>query len=73
MSINGIRVFAADLGRRPLAALGGRVSDYLTSVGMTAFFAFLRISNRPLSWLERRMGRPLRANAIAWVVRRARG
>jgi hypothetical protein len=73
VSTYGLRLFAAKLRRRPVAALGGLLSDYLTYVGMTAFFAFLRISNRPLSWLERRMGRPLRASAIAWVVRRARG
>ena len=73
MSFHGIRLFRAKLRKRPLATLFGLLSDYLTYVGMVVFWAFLRVSNRPLSWLERRTGRPLRASVIAWVARRARG
>lgn len=73
MSFYGLRLFGAKLRTRPLAALAKLLSDYLTYVGMVAFWAFLRSSNRPLSWLERRTGRPLRASVIAWVARRARG
>jgi hypothetical protein len=73
MSGYGLRLFAAKLRKRPLAALGGLASDYLTYVGMMAFWGFLRISNRPLSWLERQTGRPVRASVIAWIARRARG
>ena len=73
MSLYGLRLFGAKLRKRPLAALVALASDYLTYVGMVAFWAFLRVSNRPLFWLERRLGRPLRASVIAWVVRRARG
>jgi membrane-bound metal-dependent hydrolase YbcI (DUF457 family) len=73
MSAYGLRLFGAKLRKRPLAAVFGLLSDYLTYVGMVAFWAFLRVSNRPLSWLERRTGRPVRANVIAWVARRARG
>ncbi len=57
--------------RRPLANLSGALSDSLTGLGLKACFFLLRASNRPLSWLEQRLGRPLRANAMAWVLRRA--
>ena len=73
MSRYGLRLFEAKLRKRPIAALVGLLSDYLTYVGMMAFWAFLRVSNRPLSWLERRTGRPVRASVLAWVARRARG
>jgi hypothetical protein len=73
MSAYGLRLFGAKLRKRPLAAVVGLLTDYLTYVGMVAFWAFLRVSNRPLSWLERRTGRQVRASVIAWVARRARG
>jgi hypothetical protein len=73
MSLYGLRRFGAKLRRRPLAAVAGLATDYLTYVGMVVFWAFLRASNRPLGWLERRLRRPLRASVIAWVARRARG
>ena len=73
MSAYGLRLFGAKLRKRPLAAVVGLLTDYLTYVGMVAFWAFLRVSNRPLSWLERRTGRQVRASVIARVARRARG
>jgi hypothetical protein len=73
VSLYGLRLFIAKLRKRPLAALFGLASDYLTYIGMVAFWAFLRASSRPLSWLERRTGRPVRASVIAWIARRARG
>jgi len=56
-----------------LAGLAGLVSDYLTYVGMVAFWLFLVISRRPLVWLERRLRRPIREAIIAKVARLARG
>ena len=73
MSARGLWLFGAKLRSRPLAALGGLLSDYLTYVGMVAFWLLLVASNRPLAWLERRLRRPLRAGLIAWVARLARG
>lgn len=73
MSGLGLRLFGAKLRKRPMAAIGGLLSDYLTYVGMVAFWLFLVGSKRPLAWLERRLRRPLRAAIIAWVARRARG
>jgi len=73
MSADGLRLFGAKLRKRPLAALAGLLADYLTFVGMIAFWLFLAISARPLGWLERRLRRPLRAGIIEWVARRARG
>lgn len=73
MRLYGLRLFGTKLRKRPLAALFGLVSDYLTYVGMVVFWVFLRVSSRPLSWLERRSGRPVRASVIAWIARRARG
>jgi hypothetical protein len=69
----GLRLFAAKLRQRPLAALAALLSDYLTFVGMIAFWLFLVVSASPLAWLERKLRRPLRAGIIAWVARRARG
>jgi hypothetical protein len=57
--------------RRPLASASGALSDSLMSLGFKACLFLLRASNRPLSWLERRLRRPLRAHAMAWVIRRA--
>jgi hypothetical protein len=73
VSLYGLRLFGTKLRKRPLAALFGLVSDYLTYVGMVVFWIFLRVSSRPLSWLERRTGRPVRTNVITWIARRARG
>ena len=73
MSSLGLRLFGDKLRRRPAAAIAGLLSDYLTYVGMIAFWLFLLASRRPLAWLERRLRRPLRAGIIAWVARLARG
>ena len=73
MSSLGLRLFAAKLRKRPIAALAGLLADYATYAGMMAFWFFLVTSARPLAWLERRARRPIRARIIAWVARRARG
>ncbi len=73
MSKLGLLLFAAKFRKRPLVALRGLLSDYLTYAGMVAFWFFLGASRRPLAWLERRLRRPLRAGIIEWVARRARG
>jgi hypothetical protein len=56
-----------------MAAVAGLFSDYLTYAGMMAFWLFLATSRRPLIWLERRLGRPIRSTLVAWVARLARG
>ena len=73
MSARGLRLFGAKLRRRPLAALGGLLFDYLTYLGMVAFCLLLVATGRPLAWLERRSHRPLRASLIERVARLARG
>jgi hypothetical protein len=73
MSGLGLRLFGAKLRKRPASAIGGLLSDYLTYIGMVAFWLVLVASKRPLAWLEQRRRRPLRAGIIAWVARRARG
>jgi hypothetical protein len=73
MSGLGLRWFGAKLRKRPASAIGGLLSDYLTYIGMVAFWLFLVASKRPLAWLEPRLRRPLRTAIIAWVARRARG
>jgi hypothetical protein len=73
MNALGLRLFGAKLRKRPMAAIAGLLSDYLTYAGMIGFWLFLIASKRPLAWLERRLRRPLRAGIIAWVARLARG
>jgi len=73
MSPLGLRLFGTKLRRRPLSALAGLLTDYLTYVGMVAFVIFLVASKAPLAWLERISGRPLRANLIGRVARLSRG
>ena len=65
--------FGRKLSGRPFAALTRLLADYLTYVGMVAFWIFLVVSKRPLAWLERRLRRPLRERIIAWAARLARG
>jgi hypothetical protein len=65
--------FGRKLSGRPFAALTRLLADYLTYVGMVAFWIFLVVSKRPLAWLERRLRRPLRERIIAWASRLARG
>lgn len=69
----GIRLFAARLRERPLAALASLLRDYLTYVGMVLFWLFLLASKRPLAWLDSGLRRPLRPRLVEWVARRARG
>lgn len=73
MSTRGLQLFRAKLRRRPVAALTGLLLDYLTYVGMVAFWLFVVLSKAPLAWLDRRLRRPLRPRLIDWVARRARG
>lgn len=73
MSGRGLWLFGAKLRARPAAALGGLLVDYLTYLGMVAFWLFLVASRWPLGWLERRLRRPLRARIIGAVARLARG
>jgi hypothetical protein len=73
MSARGLRLFGAELRRRPLAALVRLGTDYLTYVGMVAFWLFLVASRRPLTWLEGRLHRPLRAWLIERVAKLSRG
>jgi hypothetical protein len=73
MSTRGLRLFGAKLRRRPLAALAGLGADYLTYVGMVAFWLGLVVSRRPLVWLEARLRRPVRAWLIDLVAKLARG
>ncbi len=68
-----MRRFAVKLRERPFAALARLLSDYLTYVGMVAFWLFLVVSKRPLAWLEGRVDRPIRERIIAWIARLARG
>jgi hypothetical protein len=73
MKEKALRRFLVKLSERPIAALVGLLSDYLTYVGMVAFWLFLVISKRPLRWLERRWRRPLRERIIAWIAGLAQG
>lgn len=63
--------FSAITFRRPLTVVSGALSDSLTGLGLKTCFFLLRASNRPLSWLERRLRRPLRVQAMTWLLRRA--
>ncbi len=69
----GVHLFAARLRKHPLRALLGLCFDYLTYVGMVAFWLFLVTSKRPLAWLDRRLRRPLRPRLIDWIARRSHG
>ena len=73
MKEKALRRFGVKLTKRPFAALTRLLSDYLTFVGMVAFWLFLVVSKRPLAWLERRLRWPLRERIIAWTARLARG
>ena len=73
MSGRGLRLFGVKLRARPMAAVGGLLADYLTYLGMVAFWLLLVASGWPLGWLERRLHRPLRARVVAVVARLARG
>lgn len=73
MSNLGIERFRDKLRERPAAALAGLANDYLTYVGMVAFWLFLVVSKRPLAWLDRRLRRPVRPRLIEWLARLARG
>ena len=73
MKEKALRHFGRKLSERPFAALARLLSDYLTYVGMVAFWIFLVVSKRPLAWLERRLRRPLRERIIALAARLARG
>jgi hypothetical protein len=73
MSGEGLRRFGVKLRRRPLAALAGLVTDYLTYVGMVAFWLLLWAGRRPVAWLEARLHRPLRARIVEWVARVSHG
>jgi hypothetical protein len=46
--------------------------DYFTYVGMVLFCLGLWLAKRPLEWMERISGRPLRERAIAWIGRLAK-
>jgi hypothetical protein len=73
MSARGLRLFGDKLRKRPLVAAGGLLLDYLTYLGMVAFWLLLVASGKPLAWLERRSQRPVRATLVAWLARVARG
>ena len=73
MKEQALRRFAVKLTEQPFAALARLLSDYLTYVGMVAFWLLLVVSKRPLAWLERRLRRPLRERIISWAARLARG
>ncbi len=69
----GLRLFQDKLRLRPLTALVDLLIDYLTYVGMVAFWLFLVASKWPLAWLDRRSRRPLRPRLIEWLARRSHG
>jgi hypothetical protein len=73
MKERALRRFAVKLTLRPLAAVIGLLSDYLTYVGLVTFWLLLVLSKHPLAWLERRLRRPLREPIIGWIARVARG
>lgn len=73
MKERALRRFASKLRQRPLAAMVGLLSDYLTFVGLVTFWLLLVVSKRPLAWLERRLQRPVREPLITWIARLARG
>jgi hypothetical protein len=69
----GLQLYGEKLRKRPVAALLGLGLDYLTYVGMVAFWLLLVASKRPLAWLDRRLQRPLRPRLIDWLARRVHG
>jgi hypothetical protein len=73
MKVRGLSLFGAELRRHPVMAASRLVGDYLTYVGMVAFWLVLLVTRRPLAWLERATGRPIRERLIGWIARLARG
>jgi hypothetical protein len=69
----GIQLFAAAIRKSPSAALARLLLDYLTFLGMVAFWLLLVASKWPLAWLDRRLRRPLRPRLVAWIARIAHG
>jgi hypothetical protein len=69
----GIRLFGSAVRRSPAKALAQLLLDYLTFLGMVAFWLLLVASKWPLAWLDRRLRRPLRPRLVDWIARIAHG